>query len=73
MVTQVTLLTLTLCIFNLFVFAVGSNGTLCITELETVLQLGTSENMSALSCRVIHRLHPMHTERNKDKVISFFH
>jgi len=44
-----------------------SNGALCITELETLLQLGTSGNMSALSCRVIRRLQPMHKERNKNK------
>ncbi|KAL9956851.1 hypothetical protein ACROYT_G038396 [Oculina patagonica] len=44
-----------------------SNGDLCITELETVLPLGKSENVSALSCRIIHRLQPMHTEGNKDK------
>ncbi|KAJ7382592.1 Nucleolar protein 11 [Desmophyllum pertusum] len=44
-----------------------SNGALCITELETALQLGTNENMLALSCRTIHRLQPLHSEGNKDK------
>ena len=49
----------------------GSDGSLCVTELEFVLLSVWSNTKKpiSLTCRIIQRLRPLHCGKNKDKVL----
>ena len=54
----------------------GSDGSLCVTELQAVLQTVPSTDKSSVSsvtCRRIQRLQPLHTGTVKDRVLKFCH
>ena len=54
----------------------GSDGSLCVTELQAVLHsvLSTDKSrVSSVTCRRIQRLQPLHTGTVKDRVLKFCH
>ena len=54
----------------------GSDGSLCVTELQALLQSVPSTDKSSVSlitCRRIQRLQPLHTGTVKDRVLKFCH
>ena len=56
------------------ILGTGSDGSLCITELEAVLQsvqLEKSDIMLSITCRRIQKLQPLHTGPDNDRVLNF--
>ena len=48
----------------------GSDGSLCVTELEfALLSISSNTKKPSLVCRIIQRLRPLHCGKNKDKVL----
>ncbi|CAH3036974.1 unnamed protein product [Porites lobata] len=69
-VEEIQLLACCICDEGHHITSYWSDGSLCVTEIETVLnpqkmQLDTKK--PSLSCRILHRLHPLHTGSSKDR------
>lgn len=56
----------------LYFIGTGSDGSLCVTELEAVLQCvqsDTSDKLSSVTCRRVQRLQPLQTGSSKNRVL----